>query len=630
VIASTARRIARGQDERTDRDDLAGQPRGHGHWPRSFGPVTLLAVLVVQAILSLRLTWSNTAFQDEALYLWAGHLEWASWLHGVPIAPAFPSYFSGAPVIYPPIGAVGDSLDGLTGARLISLCFMLGATALLWSATRRLFDERAAFFAAAVFAGTAATQFLGAFATYDAMALTVLAAAAWCAIRGGECRRNPRVLLVTAAVALLVLANVTKYASVLWDPVVLVLAGLAAARHHGRKAGLVTGVGATVLTACALTSAVLLASRAYWDGFRFSTLERSAGGMSSLTVLLQAGGWIGLVAVLAIAGAVIGTWAGRGRVLAWTGCVLAVAVLLAPAEQARIHTTVSLFKHVGYGGWFGAIMAGYAIAELTRPTPGAPRRVLAAASAVLLIGMAAVGSIQADRHDLSWPNSAALIASLRPLADAEPGPSLAEDPFVPSYYLGMPGGSWSSTWYFVYRDPVSGASLTGIPAYADAIRHDYFKLVVIGFTSTYAADRAIESDLRRNSSYHLAAVVPWSAGGASGHYLIWHYQPVAGVSSVLPRSAGHRCATSGKRMTAVASWRTLGAVIASGALLGEEAWLTSPYLRYLLPGCQMTPGCSMCGSTRSGRPVMFPAPCTSPWGSSACAAVRFRRTRRST
>ena len=44
----------------------------------------LLVVLAAQAALSLRLVFSNTAFQDEGLYLRAGHLEWARWLHGTP------------------------------------------------------------------------------------------------------------------------------------------------------------------------------------------------------------------------------------------------------------------------------------------------------------------------------------------------------------------------------------------------------------------------------------------------------------------------------------------------------------------------------------------------------------------
>src|SRR3954454_19991310 len=37
----------------------------------------LAAVLAVQSVLSLRLVRADTAFQDEALYLWAGHQQWA-------------------------------------------------------------------------------------------------------------------------------------------------------------------------------------------------------------------------------------------------------------------------------------------------------------------------------------------------------------------------------------------------------------------------------------------------------------------------------------------------------------------------------------------------------------------------
>ena len=62
------------------------------------------------------------------------------------------------------------------------MCFMLGATCCLWGMTSRLFDRRAAFFAAAIFAGLGSTQYLGAFATYDPMALFLMAAAAWCAV----------------------------------------------------------------------------------------------------------------------------------------------------------------------------------------------------------------------------------------------------------------------------------------------------------------------------------------------------------------------------------------------------------------------------------------------------------------
>src|SRR5579875_3749050 len=97
----------------------------------------LMVIIAVQTALSARLIWSNTAFQDEALYLWAGHMEFAHWFYGARI-PAFPAYFSGAPVIYPLLGAAADSIGGLAAARVLSLAFMLGATALLWGTTSRL------------------------------------------------------------------------------------------------------------------------------------------------------------------------------------------------------------------------------------------------------------------------------------------------------------------------------------------------------------------------------------------------------------------------------------------------------------------------------------------------------------
>src|ERR1035438_4502425 len=140
-----------------------------GRWP-------LVVVLVVQAVLSLRLVRADTAFEDEALYLWAGHLEWAHLLHGTPL-PQFPSYFSGAPVLYSPLGALADSVGGLTAARILSLVFMLGATAVLWFTAGRLYGRRAAFFGAALFAVLGPTLHLGAFATLDAMSVFLVRSA---------------------------------------------------------------------------------------------------------------------------------------------------------------------------------------------------------------------------------------------------------------------------------------------------------------------------------------------------------------------------------------------------------------------------------------------------------------------
>src|ERR1035437_4865351 len=219
-----------------------GRARGLGVW----AGWPLLAVLAVQAVLSLRLVRADSAFQDEALYLWAGHLEWAHWLHGAAVPP-FAYYFSGAPVIYPPIGALADAIGGLAGARILSLAFMLGATALVWGTTGRLFGRRAAFFAAALFAVLGPTLHLGSFATYDAMSLFLVALAAWCVVRAGE--QGEATGWMLAAGATLALANATVYSSVLFDLFVLVLALLTALPSGGRLAARRTATLLTVVAA---------------------------------------------------------------------------------------------------------------------------------------------------------------------------------------------------------------------------------------------------------------------------------------------------------------------------------------------------------------------------------------------
>ena len=78
----------------------------------------LAVILAVQAGFSLSLVWSNTAFGDEADYLWQG--TWSG--RTGCMATRSPSiHDSGAPQIYPALGALADSVGGLAGARILSL-----------------------------------------------------------------------------------------------------------------------------------------------------------------------------------------------------------------------------------------------------------------------------------------------------------------------------------------------------------------------------------------------------------------------------------------------------------------------------------------------------------------------------
>jgi 4-amino-4-deoxy-L-arabinose transferase-like glycosyltransferase len=481
----------------------------------------LLAVLAVQAGLSLRLVWSNTAFQDEALYLRAGHLEWAWWLHQSPI-PDFPAYFSGAPVIYPPLGALADNIGGLAAARILSLFFMLGVTILLWATTVRLYGQRAAVLAAALFATLAGTQFLGAFATFDAMALFLLALATWLGVRSADCQFfwTRTGLLFTAGV-ILATADAVKYATALFTPVVLVVAALAARRQHRGGAWLVVLLAMLCSWLTLLAAAIAIGGHQYWLGITTSTLARPQADVPVTIILKSAYVWTSLILVLAVIGAVLASRREvRGKLLP---AVLATAALLVPAEQARLHTAVSLQKHVVFGAWFAAIAAGYAMARFSRVDPG---RGWAPVMAIPIAASTLFGSMgQAAALYRVWPNAAEVVNVLRPAISSHPGRYLAEDYDVGAYYLRaeIPWQTWASTYYFSYQGAVPGA-----PSYQAAITRHYFSLVILDFGDTAAADAQITADMRRAGGYYVLA--------RAGRFTIWASRAPAPA----PQSGRHR------------------------------------------------------------------------------------------
>ena len=498
------------------------QPNGERGKTWNDHGVLLIAVLTVQTVLSLRLVWGNTAYVDEATYLWAGHLEIAHWLHGTPVPP-FQTWLSGAPIVYPPIAAIADSVGGLIGARILSLVFMTGTTVLLWDITSKLFGRRAAFFATALFAVLGPTQFLGALATYDAMALFLMAMSVWCVVAARD-RGDSTFLLVAGAVTL-ALANATKYATALFDPVVIVLAALVIAQERGAKPALGrAGYLAAVVTA--LVAALLaLGGPLYMAGVMYTTLARAAGNDSPALVLEDSWKWAGVVCILAWVGVVISARrgsTGQAMLLA----VLAVAVMLAPLDQARIHTLTSLHKHVDFGAWLAAPAAGYALARLSRITKRRSLSFVAGGfvAAAVLLPVGAVGSAQARSLFRSWPDSSSAIAQLSTFVRAYPGNYLAEDYDIPAYYLEsrVSWQRWSDTWYFSYTPPGARRPLTGAAAYQAAIARHYFSLVLLDFLATPGTDSQITTDMQRAGGYQIVAEVP----SAFGNYAIWAYRPL--------------------------------------------------------------------------------------------------------
>jgi hypothetical protein len=502
----------------------------------------LAVVLAVQLILSLRLVRADTAFEDEATYLWAGHLEWAHWLHGEAIPP-FSSYFSGAPVIYPPLGALADSIGGLTAARILSLIFMLGATALLWGACSRLFGQRAAFFAAALFAVLAPTLHLGAFATYDALSVFLIALAAWLVIHAGT-RPNATRWMVAAGVVL-ALANAAAYSCTLFDVAVILLAFLIGLPDLGPKVAATRCLTVFIVVAVLLTAGLLIGGSTYAHGVYSTTLGRVAGGASPLTVLKDAWVWTGVIVVAAACGVVIACVRREGRARIWLLVVFFAAALLGPLEQAQVHTAASLNKHVGLGAWFAAIAAGYAVDRLIEAAPaGSTRTVTCGACIVALALPVSLGITQSKAFSTDWPNSSNFVAIFGPMVAGSTGHLLVEDPEVAEYYLHAESQwmRWSSTRNIVLPSGASsgGPGAAGVVGagnagtFAAKIASHYFSLVALNYIDTTSLDLKITADLKRSRHYCVAELAPYGMElppVGEGDYVIWRYQAQLVTSS---------------------------------------------------------------------------------------------------
>lgn len=514
-----------------ERGSAAQQPR---FLSSAGSPWAIVVILLVQAVLSIRLLGANTGFRDEGLYVWAGYLEVS---HQISLSQlqGLASWFSGSPEMYPPAGALAAQSGGLAGARLLSLAFMLFSTVTLYAVARRLWSSRMpAIFAAALFGWLGSVQFLGSFATYDAMALPLLASATWLYVRAIPCRMPRLVMLLTAASICLLAANATGYWTVLYDPVVIAIFTLAAWRVRRWTVALGAGSALAVTVAAVAAGAYLLAGSAYRAGVKSSVLTQAPGHTLPGQVLTTTGRWIGLLLIVAIAAAIAITLLYRNAATALLAWVLVIAAVLAPIQDARTHTTVSLYEQAGFGAWFACAAAGWILAyafdaQKRGGEAKATRFGLIAGRGVAILAtvasaLAGVASSATQFH--SWPNSTAAVAELTRLAKPN-GEYLAEDYGQFAYHFRdeIPLPQWWDTRTFRYRDPRTKKQLTNVAAYAAAIRDRYFTVIVLDFQDNQGAAAAIEQDIRKYHDYRLVATIPFTTSAGRGKYLFWAPAP---------------------------------------------------------------------------------------------------------
>jgi MinD-like ATPase involved in chromosome partitioning or flagellar assembly len=351
----------------------------------------LALILGVQALLSARLIPSAFVSPDEARYIYAGHQLIHELWHGGG-SPYYETYFSGAPDVYPPLAAMADHVGGLIAVRLLCLCFMLAATAILFATTRRLFGVGAAYAAAALFAAIGLTHDIGVYGNYDATAVMFMAAASYCAVRTGKHAPHARRWLLLIP-AMLLLANAAKYMTVLFDPVVIGLAAFQTEdegwRSICRRAAV---LGAATAALLALT--VSLAGTAYLKGILYTTLNRPVGNSTILAaqarpatfILYETGMWIGPALLMAALSLLIPQQNRKRRYLLG---LLTIAGILVTLGALRLHSDESMRQHDDFGAWFTCIAAGYALSVVPQRTRrGVVRYSAAMAAAVAVLGTA--------------------------------------------------------------------------------------------------------------------------------------------------------------------------------------------------------------------------------------------------
>jgi hypothetical protein len=479
-------------------------------------PLPLWVVLGVQSAASVSMR--NTVFQDEATYLFAGR-QIVHHMLGGPAPTEWVGDFLAGTTLYPTIGGAIDLVGGLEATRLFSLFWMLCATVSVFVVARGLYDRSSALLAAALFGEQGSVLFIGHFATFDAMAVGLLALASAVAASVGAARRP---WLAPLVAVLLLIASAATYVSVLYIPTVLALLCWRAFRVHGWRQALLR----TVLACAVLAVAGAWAVNNYPGGvgaFNSAIARRIAADPASTTVLVQLTVYLG---GFVIALAAVGLLLSRRSYLP-LGLVLLGSSLAAPAYHILDGEFTSLQKHVAYGALFAAPLAGNAVTRLA-----GHRRIIG----VVLCLMFFTSGYEADRRlDNWWPNSSDAIAALQ--SQIRPGDRiLAEEHEVLEFYLtnyeaDLGHLSWSQTYDFQYTDS-AGRFYDGIPAYKAAIADGYFDLVVLRYGPTATLDHEIDGGLRDGTRYELVAKIPYDTAFGPSAYWIWRKRSV--VESTVP------------------------------------------------------------------------------------------------
>lgn len=489
----------------------------------------LIVILAMQAIISVA-TLHNTAFQDEALYLYAGG-QIFHYLMGGPVPlDRYAFYFSGYPNVYPLLGGVLDMIGGLELARWFSLFCMMGVNAIVYYSTQKLFQRPAAIFASATYASLGTVLFVGRLATFDALCLFLIVLATFIAFQVSSSRHAWLALMIGP---LLVLSILAKYAALLFALPVLGILVFCSIAYLGWWRMLLRLAIALVSLAISLVVTYHFMDKLAFHAINGSTTNRVALIQKSPQELfmhvLQMGG---IVYAAAFVGLVIVFFHyKRFRLIA---LLLFASSWLVPAYHIYKQEAVSIDKHLAFSLFFAVPLAGFALVWLSgylKPpfsnSNGYGRFWLAGLSVVLVVFI--LGIQQSQTIYASWADTSNLSYALHTQMRDGSGRFLVEDIEVARYDAKdvTEQWQWNGVYYFYYVN-ANHQQLLGNDALTQAINDRYFALVELSFNYQPGQAQFIAQQMALSRNYDLIDKILFQNSFGRGHFFLFRSATVAG------------------------------------------------------------------------------------------------------
>jgi hypothetical protein len=222
--------------------------------------------------------------------------------------------------------------------------------------------------------------------------------------------------------------------------------------------------------------------------------------------------------------------------LQWRSRVLALILFgsswLPPVYHVYKQEPVSLDKHIAYGLFFAAPLAGYALAWVSgyeRQLPPSFYRGYWLAGVGVVMAVFALGLNQSRSLFDAWANTSGLTYGLDTQLRDGAGRLMVEDIEVARYdamNITQPW-QWGSLYYPYYVDH-AGQQLYGDPALAQAVKDRYYNWVELSFNYIPGEAYFLAGQMAATKNYDLIAVIPFENSYGEGHFYLWRSALEAG------------------------------------------------------------------------------------------------------